>query len=620
MRWMMAAAWRQVTLLGLCMIAAAPVHAVEEEAHVLILNGLDPYLPAYIVIDGAMRASLANERTRRVVVFSESLDAQRFPLQTLEPEFPALLAKRYGGLRIDVVVVVSQVALEFFKRHSELWPGARLVYVGFPGEAIGPPALPTNATGVVAHVDVEGTIDLALRLQPDAHRIVVVSGAGDGDQRAERLARQVLSMRGETRTVEYLSGLPLSELVARVAAEPAQTIVLYLAEFRDRDGRPYAPRDVLRAISDRSVAPVYGAIDTYMGFGVAAGSMESFEVKGRLIGEQVRAALAGGPSDPSRALLEAPSRCVADARLMQRWSLSERRLPTGCEIRFANVPIWRRYWWQIALTLAIIVGQTALILAMLAERRRRRTAESEARKRFSEMTHMNRRVAMGELSASIAHELNQPLGAILNNTGAAEVLIKANPPRLQEVAEILADIKRDDRRASDIIARIRNMLRKADSEVGGTDLNDAIGETMALLAEEASAKGVSFKTELATELPKVRAHRIELQQVVMNLALNGIEAMHGQGVEKRELLICSARANDKEAKVSVADSGGGIPSEVLPRVFDPFVTSKATGMGLGLAISRTIVEAYGGWIRAENLPSGGALFQFTIPFAAGQHA
>jgi C4-dicarboxylate-specific signal transduction histidine kinase len=233
---------------------------------------------------------------------------------------------------------------------------------------------------------------------------------------------------------------------------------------------------------------------------------------------------------------------------------------------------------------------------------------------------MNRRVAMGELSASIAHELNQPLGAILNNTGAAEVLIKANPPRLQEVAEILADIKRDDRRASDIIARIRNMLRKADSEVGGTDLNDAIGETMALLAEEASAKGVSFKTELATELPKVRAHRIELQQVVMNLALNGIEAMHGQGVEKRELLICSARANDKEAKVSVADSGGGIPSEVLPRVFDPFVTSKATGMGLGLAISRTIVEAYGGWIRAENLPSGGALFQFTIPFAAGQHA
>jgi hypothetical protein len=196
MRWMMAAAWRQVTLLALCMIAAAPVHAVEEEAHVLILNGLDPYLPAYIVIDGAMRASLANERTRRVVVFSESLDAQRFP-QALEPEFPALLAKRYGALRIDVVVVVSQVALEFFKRHSELWPGARVVYVGFPGEAIGPPALPTNATGVVAHVDVAGTIDLALRLQPDAHRIVVVSGAGDGDQRAERLARQVLSMRGE---------------------------------------------------------------------------------------------------------------------------------------------------------------------------------------------------------------------------------------------------------------------------------------------------------------------------------------------------------------------------------------------------------------------------------------
>ena len=126
-------------------------------------------------------------------------------------------------------------------------------------------------------------------------------------------------------------------------------------------------------------------------------------------------------------------------------------------------------------------------------------AESESRKRFSEMAHMNRRVALGEMSASIAHELNQPLGAIRNNAGAAELLLKADPPRLQEVAEILSDIKRDDQRASDIIARIRKMLRKTDFEVRDIDLNAAIGEAVKLLAEEAAVKGVT---------PQVRArHR-----------------------------------------------------------------------------------------------------------------
>ena len=153
--------------------------------------------------------------------------------------------------------------------------------------------------------------------------------------------------------VEFLSGLPLPELAARVAAEPADTIVIYLAQFRDRDGRPYTPREVLRAISETSVAPVYGAAETYIGFGVAAGSVESYEARGRLVGEQVRAALRGGPPDPGRVLLETPSRCVADARALQRWSLDERRLPSGCEIRFADRPFWRQYWWQIAVTLAI---------------------------------------------------------------------------------------------------------------------------------------------------------------------------------------------------------------------------------------------------------------------------
>ena len=602
-------------IAGLC-IAAVPAYAVEEDARVLILNGMDPYLPAFLAIDSAMRANLADETPRRIIFFAEPLDAQRFPVQVLEPEYLALLTKKYSTLRVDVVVAVTQAALEFFERHGErLWPGARLVYVGFPGEVIRPAELPANTTGVVTHLDIEGTIDLARRLQPDARRILVVSGVSDLDRRAEQLARQALSMKAGNATAEYLSGLPLPELTARVASEPANSIVLYLAQFRDRDGRPYTPREVLRSISAKSVAPVYSVAETYVGFGMVAGSMESYADKGRLIGEQVHAALADGRADPSRALLEAPSRCIADARLLKRWSLDERRLPQGCEIRFADHSYLREHLWQILAGLAVIVGQSFLIAALLVQRRRRRRAESESLQRLSEMAHMNRRVAMGEISASIAHELNQPLGAIHNNAGAAEMLIKADPPKLKEVAEILADIKRDDQRASDIIGRIRKMLRKSDFKVQDTDLNEA-EEALKILVAEASSENVSLKTELEPGLAKVSADRVQLQQVVLNLALNAMDAMRDQLAKKRVLTIRSRSANAREVEVSVADSGDGIPADSIDRIFDPFVTTKAGGMGLGLAISRTIIEAHGGRIQAENAAGGGAVIRFTLPIAA----
>jgi signal transduction histidine kinase len=598
-------------------MVAEPLCAAEKEGRVLILNGLDTYLPAYLAINDAMRASLANETSKRIVYFSEALDSQRFSIELLEPELMSLLTKKYGALRIDVVVAVSRPAIQFFERHGEqLWPGARGVYEAFSAEYVGPMALPANVSAIVGYPNEAETIALAERMQPNARRIVVITGVSDVDKTAEQQARDALSTSIKGTAVEFLSGLPLQELLVRVAAEPPDSIIIYLSEFRDRDGRPYTPREVLRAISQISVAPIYGTAETYVGSGMAAGIMESYEDKGRLVAEQVRAALAELPVDPSRNSLETPNRCMADARALRRWSLDERRLPDGCEIRFAERSLWRRYAWQIAAALAIIAAQTMLIVTLLTQRRRRRLAEAEVRKSLSEVAHMNRRVSMGELSASIAHELNQPLGAIRNNAGTAEILIKAQPPRLEEVAEILADIKRDDQRASDIIARIRSLLRKSDFQVREMDLNEAIEQIVKLLAGEASARGVFIQAELAPGLPKVSADNVQLQQVILNLALNGMEAMHDLRADRRLLTIRSRRANDREAEISVADSGAGIAEESIRSIFDPFVTTKPGGMGMGLAISRTIIEAHRGGIRAENSPEGGAVFHFTLPFAS----
>ena len=596
---------------------AVPLHAADKEARVLLLNGTDPYLPAILAIDNAMREELAKSGSRRYVYFSEQLDAQRFRWEDYGPELLALLTKKYSDVRIDVIVAVTQPALDFAVLHRDrLWPGAGIVFHGLPMTDAEAARLPQGVTGVDAREDVRETIAIARRLQPGARRVLVVSGVSDYERYLAQEARRQLQDAAGLESVEFLAGLPEAVLLSRLEHEAADTIVLYLAMFRDRDGRPYTPREFLRAISSVSSAPVYGAYETYVGAGVAAGSMEFLADRGRLIAELVQRAMDGNFPLPGSAFPAVARRCVADQRALRRWSLDEARLPAGCEIRYTDRPLWRRYLWQIALALAVIVGEAALIVALLVQFRRRRSAEAKSRQLFSETTHMNRRLAMGELSASIAHELNQPLGAIHNNAAAAELLLKADPPRLQEIAEILGDIRRDDQRASDIIARVRTLVRKSEIEIQDMDLNEAIGEAVKVLSADASAKGVSMKTELFAGLPKVSADRVQVQQVILNLVLNAMEAMYNQPAEKRELVIRSTRANGREAEVSVADSGAGIPADMYARMFEPFVTSKPNGMGLGLAICRSIVEAQGGRIRAERVPEGGAVIRFTLPLAA----
>jgi hypothetical protein len=178
---------RVLAMMVVLCITAVPARSAEEEARVLILNGLDPYLPAYLAIDGAMRSSLANETSRRIVLYSELLDAQRFPVEPRESEIVASIAKKYSSLHIDVVVTVTKPALDFFKRHGEeLWPGARLVFHGLPDPNSELVTFPPGATGLVNRDDFEGTIDLARRLQPTAHRILVIGGVSPLDLEAGR--------------------------------------------------------------------------------------------------------------------------------------------------------------------------------------------------------------------------------------------------------------------------------------------------------------------------------------------------------------------------------------------------------------------------------------------------
>jgi C4-dicarboxylate-specific signal transduction histidine kinase len=261
---------------------------------------------------------------------------------------------------------------------------------------------------------------------------------------------------------------------------------------------------------------------------------------------------------------------------------------------------------------AALLIQAGLISILLHERHRRTNAERESRNRLAELAHANRQATAGELTSAIAHELNQPLGTILTNAETAEIILSSPAPNLSEVKEILTDIKRDDLRASEVIDRMRGFLRRAPFEDNAVDLNDTVRKVFDFLSVQASARNVALYVEPSKEPLQVRGDQVQLQQVIMNLVVNSMDAM--AAIPNGRAVIGRTEVNGgSSAVVSILDSGPGIPAEKLNEVFDPFFTTKKQGMGIGLSISRTIVQAHNGRIWAENQKEGGAVFRLSLP-------
>lgn len=245
-------------------------------------------------------------------------------------------------------------------------------------------------------------------------------------------------------------------------------------------------------------------------------------------------------------------------------------------------------------------------------------AERELLRQHAELAHLSRVSMLGELSGSLAHELNQPLTAILSNAQAARRLLDRDVPDVAEVREILNDIVEQDRRAGDVIQRLRLMLKKGEVQRQPLDVTELILESLRLMRGELSGRGVAVTTELAADLPTVSGDRVQLQQVLLNLVMNASDAMAALEPADRRLLVRAERDGGGGVRVSVSDRGCGIPADRLGAIFEPFVTTKAEGLGLGLAVCRTIVRAHGGEIWAENNGEGtpGATFHFLFPGAS----
>ena len=257
-------------------------------------------------------------------------------------------------------------------------------------------------------------------------------------------------------------------------------------------------------------------------------------------------------------------------------------------------------------------GLVIALVTDISQRRQRELAAAEAR---SELTHLARIAVLGELGASLAHEINQPLAAILSNAEAAERYLRREPVDLDELRAILADIVADDRRAGEVIRRLRAMLRKEELPHVALDLEEVLRGVLQILRSDFINRGVTLETDLPRGLPPIEGDPVQLQQVLLNLLINACDAMARRPLPRP--LRVSARVGDADGAVEleIADRGIGIAEQDLERIFEPFVTTKEQGTGLGLAVCKRIVTDHGGTIRARNRPEGGAVVSVTLPAA-----
>jgi signal transduction histidine kinase len=598
----------------LACVGPATAGGPDGSRQVLLLYAESRLAPALVQADAAFRSTVSSSPGALVEFHTEFLDLPPRQSVAYERRLRDLLQLKYQHVQLDLIVVLAaralRIALDY--RH-ELAPGAPIVFMAVDGA--GDLELPRDVTGVAMTIDAMDTLQAALRLQPETSRVVVVGGTAGVDIRWMAKVRAMLADAPAHLEFTYVTDLPLEAVAAKVAALPDRTIVLLVSFMGDPAGRTFTSVEALERLAETSRVPIYGMGGLFMGHGIVGGRLIDFEMQGVRAGQLGMRLLRGeklGPAD----IVTPTNTYVFDWRQLRRRGLQENRLPPGSVIRFRELSAWERYRWPIIGTLALVLLESLLIAGLVVQRVRRKRAEAEAAQQRGQLAHVQRVTAVSELAATLAHEINQPLGAIVSNAEAACQLVDPAAPRRTDLLETLGDIIDDGQRASEVIRRLRAMLRTGVPEEKPCDLNGLIVDVLRLLDADLARAGVSTELRLREDLPRVRGDAIQLQQVILNLALNAEDAMGDGAGGPRRLTVETAKRAPDRVEVCVRDNGVGVTGADLERIFEPFVTTKTTGLGMGLSISRSIVEAHGGTIRAERNPDRGLSVRVELPCGA----
>jgi signal transduction histidine kinase len=617
--WPVLAARLCVCLLVLAAILPGPASGEPrgELKRVLMLHSFGRDFMPWSAFARAIRTELEQRSPWPLELQEHNLLSARFNNPGPEAPFVDYLRSLYSGRPPDVVVSIGAPAARFVQKYrAQLFPETPMVLTAVEQRLVNRTDLTDNDTIIAVHNDFLAFFDSILQILPGTQTIAVVIGASPLEKFwLEEVKKEVKTIENRVAFVWY-DDLAFTEILKRASTLPPHTVLFWGLMSVDSAGVAHEGELALRKLHAVANAPIFSFQEAFFGRDTVGGPMYSIDDSSdKTVNATIRILGGEKPSDIKMRPIGFASPKY-DWREMQRWGISENNLPPGSEILFRE-PGWERYSWQLSLIACVILIQGGLIGGLLHERRRRRLAEVESRQRLAELAHLNRYSAVGELTTSIAHEINQPLGSILTNAETAELMLKSSSPNLDEVSEILADIRRDDQRASEVIRRLRSVLKKTPFEMRHIDLNETVRQAIGFVAAIAHKRDIALKCSTTSADLNVKGDPVQLQQVCLNLIINAMDAISEAEAKEREISVTTSLSG-ASAEIRIADTGPGIAAGDFKNVFDPFFTTKPQGMGMGLAIVRTIVEAHHGQISAANQPSGGALFTIRLPIARGR--
>ena len=505
-------------------------------------------------------------------------------------------------------------AARLVQRHrTSLFPATPMLLATVEERRVEPSMLSANDVVAPVRVDHVAAFENILRVLPDTKTIALVVGNSPPERSwIDSVRRELEPALRKRVAIRFYNELPFDAMLARLAALPPDSAIFFQQLFVDGAGAVYGDKAPLSRIVAVANAPVFTFDDVYFDQGIVGGPMFS-----AVIAEPTAAAAIRMLRGARAADIHVPTGTFAkpkyDWRELQRWKIDERRLPPGAEVEHRPPSAWERYSREITAIVVVIIVLALLVTVLLHERQLRQRAEAQSRRRLLELAHLDRVSTAGELATLVTHELSQPLASIRFNAKAAEMMLRSPEPDLRELGAIVGDIHGAEERAGDVIRRMRSLLKKTPYEASRLDLNQLVAETVDFLSMLARRDNTELASAYSAQPVTVHGDPVQLQQVVTNLIVNAIEAMKHLPHDSRIVRIAVSRS-DAIAEVSVADNGPGIPADQVESIFTPFFTTKHDGMGIGLSITRTIVEAHGGEISATSSDSG-ASFRMTLPLA-----
>ncbi|MGA8751573.1 MAG: sensor histidine kinase [Pseudolabrys sp.] len=605
-----AVAWSLASVALAGSLAAAPL-----PRSVLIIDQYGPGLPFSAGISSGIRATVISGSATQVSVYHEQLDLARFRGPVYEHSLNAHFRVKYRDKQVGVIIAVGPAALEYVLRsRAELWPEVPVVFTFVDKPTITQLKLPPDVTGNTLQSHPRDMVTVARTLVPDIKGIALVGDPPENQTYYRDLKKEVPIVAADLEFID-LTGLTMTELRKRVAMLPDHTAILHTSIYSDGEGNSLIPADAVALVAEMANRPIVVDLDTHFGRGTVGGLITTSSSLGEAAAKIALRILNGEIASNIPIEESELAKPIFDWRQLKRFGISEANLPPGSEVRFRELTAWEQYRWQIMLIAAALVIQTTLIIWLYYEHRRRRKAEADSRSAFAKFADMNRIATAGELTASIAHEIKQPLAAMVTNANAGLRWLAKETPDLDETRKAMTNVVSDGHRASEVIGSVQAMFKKDNQAKTTVDLNNVIQDVLGLVRGELQTQGILVQSGLTRPLPLVLGHSGQLQQVILNLVRNAADAMDSVSGRTRALRMKTAIHDPDSVLLSVEDSGAGIAPEDIDRIFESFFTTKSQGMGMGLSICRSIIEAHDGRLWASSSVDHGSVFNIVLPAA-----